>query len=212
MFATHYGLAIFIGQIVCQTAHLGTFAPVGAAMLKHLAHLATTTIAHTQCSVHKSFEWHARCAGYCRNFCRGQLSCQHKLYKSHGFEKFCFFRGSQVTLSAGMQSYWRQIQPQYAKVLHYQRVNTYVIQLPNQFLHACQFIVIQNSVDCNINLCFKLMCILHHLGNVFNFITGSRPRAKFACSHIHSVSAMLYGFNGHIGIARRCEQFYFSDR
>ncbi|MNT44186.1 hypothetical protein D3C72_1807030 [compost metagenome] len=108
----------------------------------------------------------------------GQLARQHHLREAGIGQKARLGGVADVALGGGVQLDRRQIQLQDAHILHDQRIDTRVVQLPDQLARGVQLGVVQDGVERGEDARVVAVGKLHQLGDFRHAVTGVVPRAK----------------------------------
>ena len=212
MLALHEFMALAVFQVIAQAAHLGALSTVGTAAFHHLAHLATTAVAHAQGTMHKGLDGHLHALADAAHLVKTQLTGKHQLRETHRLEKARLLGRAQVALRACMQGNGRQVKPQDAHILHNDGIDANVIKVGNETLHLLEFMVIDQRVDGSIDAGVELVGKVDGPRHLVEGIAGRGPCPKSRSTHIHGIGAMADRLDGDASITRRCQELYFTSR
>ena len=115
--------AVFVDKVIWQTAHLRTCTTVRTSSHRYKSGLTYTAIAHAQSTVHKYLYRHSGRIMASFNLIKRKLTRQYKLSES-GLSKPSRLVGcTDITLSAGMQGYRRQLHLKICHILYDQGID-----------------------------------------------------------------------------------------
>ena len=100
----------------------------------------------------ETFQLRIGCLSYLPYLVESQLAGEHDLSESAILQKAHFPRCAVVTLGAGMKGNGGKIHPQKTHVLHYQRIDTGMIKLPDKAFHGIELAVVDDGVDRDVDL------------------------------------------------------------
>ncbi|MNR22019.1 hypothetical protein D3C85_1389520 [compost metagenome] len=136
-----------------------------------------------------------------------ELARQHQLGEARVGEKLGLFQGADVGLRTGMQLDRRNVHLEDAHVLHDQRIDAGVVELPDQLPGRLQLVVVQDGVDGDEHLGVEQVGKLHQAGNLRHAVAGIVPRTEAGAADIHGIGAMQDGLLGDGHIPRGAQQF-----
>ena len=116
--------------------------------------------------MHEAFNRHADTVADILDFGYCQLACQHNLRTAHRFQESGLIRRTCVALRGCVQCDGRDVHAQYRHVLHYQRVDSGFIQTAYQFAHLLQLVVVDQSIDRDIDTGAISVRELHYLAYI----------------------------------------------
>ena len=157
----------------------------------------------------ETFQLRIGCLSYLPYLVESQLAGEHDLSESAILQKAHFPRCAVVTLGAGMKGNGGKIHPQKTHVLHYQRIDTGMIKLPDKAFHGIELAVVDDGVDRDVDLDTIDMRELNRAADILYGVGGSFPCPVCRATHIHGVRPVENGFTGYVGIRSRSEQFKY---
>jgi hypothetical protein len=84
---------------------------------------------------------------------------------------------------------------QQTHILHQYRIDTYLGQLVNEVMNLIELVVVNDSVERDVDLCTKLVCIIAELADVIDAVSHRSARSEFGCSDIYGIGTMIDGSN-----------------
>ena len=106
-----------------------------------------------------------------------------------------------------MKGDWGQIHHEIGHILHYQRIDTGSIQLPDKASCLVELRVIEYGIHGHIYPRTVYVCKITQGGNVGHRVTGSGPRAESRGTDIYCIGPGEYGHAANLGITRRGKEF-----
>lgn len=131
--------------------------------------------------------------------------------ESYFREKTSFLYITDITLGTRVKLNRGNIHAEYTHILNNQGIHTYVVKVGNQPFHLRKFIIIDNGVDCRVDLGVILMGKIHHSPQTVYRVGGSAARAMTRRTHIHGISATKYSLNSSLGIFGRGKKLKWVD-
>ena len=136
-----------------------------------------------------------------------QLAGQHHLREADVLQEACFLGRSDVGLRAGVQLDGRQVELQQPHVLHDQRVDPGVVQLPDQLAGGLEFVIAQDGVQRGEDARVVAVGVLHQPGDVADFVAGIAARAERGSADVDGIGPVVDGLDADVGGLGGGEQF-----
>ncbi len=150
--------AFGIDKVERHAANLGALATVGTAAEEMLRGIALSVVAHANAAMHKDLECHVRHLSVnVLNILQTQFAGEDHLLEAQTVEPPHLLGRAVVHLRAGMQGNGRKVHFQQCHVLHDERIDARLVELPHQLPRSLQLLVVKNCVERHINLDAKLM-------------------------------------------------------
>ena len=188
-----------VRERVWQAARLRAVAAVGAAARIRVRNVALAGKRHAQCAVHKIFERGVGGGVDVADLIDGQFAREHQLREAGVAEEFRLLFRADVALGAGVQLNRRQVHFHQAQVLHDQRIDAGLVQLPDLLARTFQFRVVQDGVERNENARMVAMRELHQRRDILDRVAGVMAGAKGGTADIDSIGAVEDGLPADFG-------------
>jgi hypothetical protein len=135
-----------IRQRIGQPAGLGAVAAVRAAAGVRMRDIALAGKRDAQRAMDEVFERRVHLRADCADLFDRQLARQHQLREADVAQELRLLNGADVALRAGMQLDRRQVDFQQPHVLHDQRIDARLVQLPDLLPRQLEFDVVHDRV------------------------------------------------------------------
>ena len=174
-----------------------------------MADVALAGKRHAQCAVDEEFEsgvGRQRIA-HGADLRQRQLARRHHLGKTGIGQEARLFRCADVALGAGVELERWQVEFQQAHVLHDQRIDAGLVQLPDQLARRFQLGIVQDGVQGDENAGVVAVSEFGQTGDLAHRVTGVVARAERRAADVNRVRAVQDRLAADVGGPGGREQF-----
>jgi hypothetical protein len=193
-----------VGDRVGQPALLRATAAVGAAAGVCVADEALAGVGHAERAVDEELQHRAIDLRVHRvDLLQRELARQDDLGEAGILQEAGLLRRTGVALRAGVQLDRRQVDLKQRHVLHDQRVDTGVVQVPGLAAGAFELVVAQDGVQRDVNAGVVAVGVRHQSRQILDRVRRLVARAERRPADVDGVCAVVDGLDADVGVARR---------
>lgn len=178
-----------------HTTELRTRSAIGTTCETILRGIAKAGIADTKCPMHKHFELNIRLLTMnLADFIQREFTSQYHTGEAYIMQPLYLFNRTIIGLCRGMCRHRQAAHHlKHSHVLYQNGINTSLRQRLKQPTRGIEFVIIDNGVYRDIDLCTKGMGIVAEFPDIIDTIAYSSTGTKTRCADIDGIGTMIDG-------------------